>query len=124
MQWSCATPQNAAGYTDTFALLRHFEVALRQFIERVMKGTFGSAWMKQRLPSAMRDSWIEKKDKAVGAGNPEFPLIDYADFTDYKVIIERRDNWDAVFKAVFGRIEDVRESFQRLFHVRIAIMPG
>jgi hypothetical protein len=78
--------------------------------------------MKQRLPSAMRDSWIEKKDKAVGAGNPEFPLIDYADFTDYKVIIERRDNWDAVFKAVFGRIEDVRESFQRLFHVRIAIM--
>lgn len=30
--------------------------------------------------------------------------------------------WNAVFKPVFGRPEDVRESFQRLFPVRIATM--
>ena len=56
------------------------------------------------------------------AGYSEQPLIDYADFTDYRAIIERKDNWNAVFKPVFGRAEDVRESFQRLFPVRITTM--
>lgn len=55
-------------------------------------------------------------------GCPEEPLINYADFTEYKAIIERRDNWSAVFKSVFGRPEDIRESFQRMFPVRIATM--
>lgn len=60
--------------------------------------------------------------QAVKGGQPEQPLIDYADFADYRQIIERKDNWNTVFKPVFGRAEDVRESFQRLFPVRIATM--
>lgn len=35
------------------------------------------------------------------------PLIDYADFTDHKGIIERNDYWEAVFKTVFGWKEDI-----------------
>ena len=50
------------------------------------------------------------------------PLIDYSGFTDYKAIIERHDNWQDVFRHVFARQEDVRESFQRLFPVRICTM--
>lgn len=105
-----------------FDQLRRFEVAMRRFIERVMRDVFGEDWMKRQLPPAMLDNWCDKREKALKAGEAEQPLIDYADFTDYRAIIERKDNWAKVFKPVFGRPEDVRESFQRLFPVRIATM--
>lgn len=105
-----------------FEELRRFELALRRFIEEVMQETFGNDWMKRQLPPHMLDGWIEKKVKAVRAGEVEQPLIDYADFSDYKSIIEKKDNWNQVFKHVFQRSDDVRESFQRLFPVRIATM--
>lgn len=105
-----------------FGQLLRFEVVLRRFIERVMQAEFGEAWVKRQLPSGMLDTWVDKRDKALKAGHAEQPLIDYADFTDYKAIIERKDNWRTVFKPVFGREEDVRESFQRLYPVRIATM--
>jgi hypothetical protein len=70
----------------------------------------------------MRDEWVRKRGIAVSRGETERPLIEYADFTDYKAIIERGDNWQDVFRHVFGRQEDVRESFQRLFPVRICTM--
>lgn len=107
---------------EAFNQLLRFEVALRRFIERVMQDAFGEHWMKRQLPTNMLAAWVDKRDKAVKAGHVEQPLIDYADFTDYRAIIERKDNWNTVFKPVFGRPEDVRESFQRLFPVRIATM--
>lgn len=105
-----------------FAQLRRFEIALRRFIERVMAEAYGEHWMKHQLPANMLDSWRDKRNKAVRAGEIEQPLIDYADFSDYRLIVERKDNWNTVFKPVFGRADDVRESFQRLFPVRIATM--
>ena len=59
--------------------------------------------IKQRIPADMKDKWIEKRNIATSKGEAESPLIDYADFTDYKAIIERNDNWQAVFRHVFGR---------------------
>jgi hypothetical protein len=105
-----------------FDQLQRFEVEIRRFIVQVMQAAFGHDWMKARLPPNMLPNWVEKRDKAVAGGQAEQPLIDYADFTDYRLIIERKDNWNTVFKPVFGRVEDVRESFQRLFPVRIATM--
>lgn len=107
---------------EAFDQLRRFEIAIRRFIAQVMQAAFGDDWMKRQLPPNMLDAWTDKRDKAVKAGHPVQPLIDYADFTDYRAIIERKDNWNAVFKPVFGRAEDIRESFQRLFPVRIATM--
>ena len=114
--------ENFARAEEAFNQLHRFEFELRRFIERVMQVTFGDDWMKRQLPTGMFDTWTEKRDKAMKDGHAEQPLIDYADFTDYKAIIERKDNWNAVFKPIFGRAEDVRESFQRLFPVRIATM--
>jgi hypothetical protein len=110
--------------TAAFDQLRRFEIALRRFIEQVMRSAYGDDWMKGQLPQKMLDAWTEKKTKAIRVGEADQPLIDYADFTDYKGIIERTDNWDKVFKTFFRRSEDVRESFQRLFPVRIATMHG
>lgn len=105
-----------------FEQLRRFEIAIRRFIERVMRDAFGEDWMKHQLPPGMFDDWRNKREKAIKAGEAEQPLIAYADFSDYRLIIERRDNWAKVFRPVFGRGEDVRESFQRLFPIHIATM--
>lgn len=107
---------------DAFDQLQRFEIAIRRFIATTMHTAYGEHWMKHQLPSGMMDAWRAKRDTAVKAGEVERPLIDYADFTDYRQIIERGDNWKTVFKPIFGRPEDVRESFQRLFPVRIATM--
>ena len=48
-------------------------------------------------------------------------MIAYADFTDYVLVICRRDNW-RIFKRYFGREESVRESFQRLYPIRLDTM--
>jgi len=105
-----------------FDQLQRFEIAIRQFIATTMEAAYGPHWMKHQLPSGMLEAWQAKRDTAVKAGESERPLIDYADFTDYRQIIERADNWRVVFKPIFGRSENVRESFQRLFPVRIATM--
>jgi hypothetical protein len=83
---------------------------------------FGDKWMKQQIPKVMLDNWQDKREAALNAGEPERPLIDYADFTDYKSIVERGDNWREAFKVIFERPEDVRESLQRLQPVCVATM--
>lgn len=120
-----ATDQDDDGFARAgaaFEQLRRFEIEIRRFIERVMRRAFGDDWMKRQLPPQMLERWRDKRDKAVKVGEPEQSLINYADFTDYRAIIERKDNWSTVFQPVFGRPEDVRESFQRLFPVRIVTM--
>jgi len=105
-----------------FAQLRRFEVAVRNFIVEVMEDTFGAHWMKRQLPKDMRDKWADKRQAEIDAGRDPRSLIEYADFSDYRMIIERGDNWKTAFKSVFRRPEDIRESFQRLNPVRIATM--
>jgi hypothetical protein len=105
-----------------FTVLQQFEIAIRRFIVEAMRAAYGDEWAKRQLPSGMYDKWCEKKEAARKTGEGDRPLIDYADFTDYRLIIERKDNWNAVFRPIFGRPESVRESFQRLYPVRIATM--
>jgi hypothetical protein len=107
---------------EAFGLLQRFEVAIRRFISEAMHSAYGDQWMKRQLPSAMSERWLGKRDITVKAGGAECPLIEYADLTDYWIIIGRGDNWSQVFRPIFGRMEDVRESFQRLFPIRNAIV--
>lgn len=107
---------------DAFERLREFEVAMRSFITRKLREEFGDKWILRQIPQAMREDWEFKRAKEGQRDGGELPLIDYADFADYKTIIEKKDNWNRVFKPVFGRSEDIRESLQRLFPVRIATM--
>lgn len=105
-----------------FTRLEELEIELRGFISANMHQTFGEKWLQQQLPANMLDRWLEKKGKAVKARQPECPLIEYADFTDYILIIQKKDNWNHVFEAVFLRVEDIRESLQRLSPLRVARM--
>jgi hypothetical protein len=45
--------------------------------------------------------WQEKKRKAMQAGGKDWPLIAYADFTDYERVICKGDNWREVFAVFF-----------------------
>jgi hypothetical protein len=87
-----------------------------------MTVAFGPAWFDHQMPNGMIEKWIEKRDKARANGEPDQPLINFADFTDYVLIIQKRDNWSKVFEATFRRAEDIRESFYRLFPIRIVAM--
>jgi hypothetical protein len=107
---------------EAFDKIQRFESAIRRFIDDKMRAGFGENWVKQQTPPKMYDSWRDKKKAAIKAGEPDRPIIEYADFSDYRMIIERGDNWSAVFQPIFGRLEDVRESLQRLQPVRIATM--
>lgn len=102
--------------------LLRLETQLRAFIDRQMTQAMGADWVKGRLPNGMYERWRDKKQRAREAGADDRPLIAYADFTDYTEVICRRDNWREVFAAFFGRQESVRESFQRLYPIRLDTM--
>lgn len=102
--------------------LFRLETQLRRFIDDRMSKAYGVNWPKHRLPNGLYDNWREKKTRAENAGTSERPLIAYADFTDYVKIICRKDNWSEVFSPYFCRREDITESFQRLYPVRLDTM--
>lgn len=107
---------------QAYVKLQNFEIQIRKFIVRIMLEVFGEKWMEQQLPNSMLQQWKDKRKRAIEAGQPPHDLIHYADFSDYKSIIERKDNWNQAFKPIFKRCDDVCESFLRIFPVRIATM--
>ena len=102
--------------------LFYLEQRLRHFIADALAAAFGGEWPDSRLPGDLRDQWAEKRAKATKARRKDRPLIDYADFTDYERIICKKGNWNAVFKPVFSRPENVQESFRRLHMIRLDTM--
>jgi HEPN superfamily Swt1-like protein len=102
-------------------LLLRFETQLRRFIDKQMTNAFGPEWPKHRLPKGMYEKWQEKK-RAQYARARNRPLIAYADFNDYPLVICKGDNWREVFAPFYNRQESVRESFQRLHPVRLDTM--
>jgi hypothetical protein len=102
--------------------LQRLESQLRRFIDQAMTTAFGADWARHRLPNGLCEKWQEKKHQAEEHGGSEWPLICYADFTDYELVICKRDNWRELFAPFFGRPESVRESLQRLYPIRICTM--
>ena len=102
--------------------LQRLESHVRAFINEQMTACFGPDWPKHRLPNGMYDQWRDKKRADREASAADRSLISYADFTDYIEVICRRDNWREVFEVFFRRRESVRESFQRLYPIRLDTM--
>lgn len=102
--------------------LQRLETQLRRFIDENMNAAFGSNWARHRLPNGLYEKWHERKRAAEEGSDSEWPLIAYADFTEYEPVICKRDNWREVFAPIFGRPESVRESLQRLYPIRVCTM--
>ena len=102
--------------------LQRLESHLRRFIDSEMTKAFGADWPRHQLPNNKYAEWKAKKEAADRSDATSRPLIAYADFTDYVLVICKRDNWGRVFSPVFERRESVRESFQRLHPIRLDTM--
>jgi hypothetical protein len=101
--------------------LTRLETQIRKFIDVRMTGAYGTDWPRRQLPNGLYEKWVDKKTRAENAGRPTQPLICYADFTDYELVICKRDNWK-LFQAAFRDQANVRESLQRLYLPRIETM--
>jgi hypothetical protein len=95
------------------------ERRLRDVIGSEMTREFGHDWTKTHLRQDLRDDWVRKQGKAKDQGEVIHPLIHYADFTHYELIITGQSAWKAIFQPIFKRQEDVRESLKRLGGVRL-----
>lgn len=102
--------------------IQRFETQIRKFIDENMTAVFGEGWVKHQVPGDIQIDWLNKREKAINNYEAEWPLISYADFSDYVPIITRKDNWQKVFKPIFKRKASVQESFQRLYPIRICTM--
>ena len=120
--WLTAADNELELAEHAYRRLQRFEMAIRQVIAGTMLQACGDRWMRTRLPTGMLDQWKERQKAGATADAQRRELIEYADFTDYLKIIERADNWREAFGRVFGRKEDVKESLQRLYPLRLAIM--
>ena len=121
-EWSVEEEIRFAATGEAHGLLMRLEVRLRRFIDDRMSDEFGPDWPKHRMPNGLYDSWMEKKKRAETDEETTWPLIAYADFTDYERVICRKDNWARVFRRFLVRMAFARESFQRLYPVRLAVM--
>ena len=101
--------------------LQRFERLLRQFIDKEMTVQYGPNWPRKQLAPKIFEEWVSKKQKAENNG-AQLSYIDVADFTDYEMIICKKDHWRDVFEGRFKRKESVRESLQRLQPIRITTM--
>lgn len=105
--------------TEAHGWIVALESQLRRFIHGALMAVAGVNWPKHRAHKDVYDKWREKKEADKQKGRTGHVLIEYADFTDYADLICREDNWQ-VFGPFFQRKEYVRESFQRLYPLRLA----
>jgi len=113
--------QGFARTNEAHDRLQRLETQLRRFIDQIMIEECGPEWPKHRMQPQVFETWRDKKQRAQRHTEADLPLIAYADFTDYELVICKRDNW-RLFEKYFDRPESVRESMQRLYPIRIDTM--
>jgi hypothetical protein len=99
-------------------MARRLERKLRAFIASTMKAAVGPKWIRQRVHPNVREEWERRRQGDVDAGRAPGELFDYADFGDYRAIIERSDNWNAIFKPIFKNKVSIGETLARLATIR------
>jgi hypothetical protein len=116
---------------EIFCYLFAIEVGLRELIIDLLSKIEGERWYKKRLPEEILEKYknslnLERKIRWTQLIS-HHPLY-YIDFSDLKVIIERNDNWNDVFKSVFGSnkiiiqatLEELNEIRNKIAHNRKA----
>ena len=83
-----------------------FELELRQFIEKELRGKFGDLWLDKSISENVRKRWDKRKEGEESEGiEPESEIMNYADFGDYKEIIIH--DWD-IFEPCFKDKETLK----------------
>ena len=103
------------------ALLRYLEDRLRTFVVAELSRIEGPAWIRMRVPKAMKDKWENRRDKDRDQRGDSYPSIYYADLTDLSDVICRNDNWNDAFKPIFKHKPDLQVGMRRLNPIRNAL---
>jgi len=111
---------------EEYELLRILEKELRSFIKETLS-RITDRWWYECIPKDVREEaerrrqkeeylqpWISAEQKA--------DLIDYIDFSGYRKIILKRDNWEKVFKHVFRDKTITEAKFKELENIRNKVM--
>jgi hypothetical protein len=91
---------------QAFQQFYQIESCLRELVIEELSAIGGARWHKTRLPPDVAERF--KKGRAYEADqksvtNISFHPIYYTDFSDLRKVIERSNNWDECFKALFGK---------------------
>ncbi|MFQ5978814.1 MAG: Swt1 family HEPN domain-containing protein [Candidatus Heimdallarchaeota archaeon] len=111
--------------SDPYSILQDLEQTLRTFIITSLMEKYGEKWWKQRIPNDIRQNCQERKETNENIypwfGEEEHDLIEYADFSDYAKIIEKKDNWREVFKPIIRQKDVFISKLRELEPIRKAI---
>lgn len=115
----CMTMPSSNGLASCF--LYQIEVGLRELIIEVLAAESGSKWWKQRIPGdvyqKVRDGRDYERTIKWTQFVPHHPIY-YTDFPDLRKIIERSDNWRAVFQDLFADKDIFINAFRELEPIR------
>ncbi|MEH6755947.1 MAG: hypothetical protein V7676_00380 [Parasphingorhabdus sp.] len=87
--------------TDIFELVGTIETALRRLIVRKLNAHAGHKWFKQRVPGALNIKAKDTRQRALKAGEPLTPLIEFLTLGELMEIVLKSNNWDEVFEPIF-----------------------
>ena len=104
-----------------YELLKEFEGKFRAFIEYRLS-LDDDNWWKSKIPQDIREKAEgRKKDNETvfpWHNRPNLHPLHYVNFAEYSVIIEKRDNWDAIFKPIFKDQPVIKAKLKELDHIR------
>jgi len=83
-----------------------FENEIRKFIEERLRSEYGENWLYHGVPNKIRGECAKRREEGL-ENERELQLLHFADFHDYREIIERN-------KVLFASIFDIKEWQKRL----------
>lgn len=106
---------------QAYKCIHIIENGLREFIIEEMTLKYGERWYKSHLPSNVLKTYKEGRlyEKNIKWNEliPHHPIY-YIDFPNIKEIIERKDNWNEVFKETFHRSDIICTSLSEIEYIR------
>jgi hypothetical protein len=101
-----------------FLELREIEHEIRSLITAAMLTMFGQSWIESRVPARLVKKWTNRRAESIADGENAVELMFYADFQDYRAILEHEDNWSVLFVTIFPDRDEIISSLHRLNAVR------
>ena len=102
-------------------LLDYVEHRLRTFIEAELGRVAGKAWIRRRVPEALRKKWSERRQQDHDRRGDCYAPIYYADLADLLDIICQNNNWADAFRSVFKHKDELQVGIRRLTPIRNAV---